>query len=196
MFAYSLNNPVNRTDVGGAVSLWWYLIVDHDMGFIHRAVEAHILAKYPGTSKEYTISGFGRADIVKGSEVWEIKHAGMNPIGRIAAATAQASYYVLSDENLDRLGDAGTFSGNFVITCFDSSYNVDYKTPSAGVVLYTVTEIGTTSKQGDVVYNPKYEKDKYSVGAKITLPAVGFAGGGFAGGGKHSSIPGNTFQFI
>ena len=67
MFAYCLNNPVNRTDTTGTISLWYFLIVDSDMGFIHRAVVDHIGENYWGIRTEYILDNFGRADVGRGT---------------------------------------------------------------------------------------------------------------------------------
>ena len=140
VFAYCLNNPINRLDVAGDVSIWYYLIVDGDMGFIHRMVQMHIAAFY-GVSTEVSLSTYGRADILSDGAVWEIKHAGTFPEMRIAEAYAQAFNYVLLNEEVTHLGSKDAYAGSFYIGCDGYSYLVEYKTPMDGVILYTITEV-------------------------------------------------------
>ena len=170
MFAYCLNNPTNRTDITGTVSLWYYLIIDSDMGFIHRAVQSHIRSNYH-VSTEVRLSNYGRADILDSGCVWEIKHAGVSPDIRIAVAYAQALSYQILNSEVTHLGNGGAFSGQFYIGCLDSSYLVEYKTPSAGVVLYTVKEVSDYHGAYDFVYYPVKTEKK-------TLANNGILGGG------------------
>ena len=175
MFAYCLNNPVNRTDASGTVSLWYYLIVDSDMGFIHRAVQKHIGANY-NVSTEFPLGKYGRADILRSGAVWEIKHAGISPVGRTAEAYAQALSYMLVNDEVTCLGEAGAFSGSFYIGCLDSSYLVEYKTPAQGAVLYTVTEVKNYSGEYAFVYVPKKVKQNTTASvASMTLLGTGAA---------------------
>ena len=159
MFAYCLNNPVNRIDVTGAVSLWYYLIIDSDMGFIHRAVQSHIRENY-AVRIEVPLTSCGRADILQSGAVWEIKHAGASPATRALLAYTQATSYVSLNEEVTQLGNAGAFAGEFYIGCLDSSYKVEYTTPYAGVVLYTVSEIDNYTGNYSFVYNPVKLKDE------------------------------------
>ena len=145
MFAYCLNNPVNRVDGSGLYSLWKFLFKDHDFGFIHRAVQAHIALNH-GAETEICILG-GRADIKIEEAVWEVKHAGTSPWIRICQAQTQAKKYI-DGKRITHLGTAGKFNGFFYISCGDYSYYVEYTTPAEGVVLYTVTEVQN--------YNGKY----------------------------------------
>ena len=187
MFAYCLNNPVNRIDACGDVSLWFYLLVDHDMGFIHRMVQAHIRVTYGANySTEMSLSGFGRADIVNTvtGHVWEVKHAGQFPSARAAIATAQATAYIggtNGSTTITGLGEAGAFTGYFYIQCMNECYLVNYETPQKGAVLYSVKRVENCSESPFRVYVPK--KQKESSKGKAVWGLIGFAG---AGRGFHS----------
>ena len=183
IFVYCLNNPVNRTDTCGTYSLWYYLIVDHDMGFIHRTVQAHIQNTY-NVRTEVRLSGFGRADIVRDSAVWEVKHAGKNPLQRMVIAYAEASGYVLLNDELDTLGEPNAFSGTLYIGCEGFSYEVEYCTPFWGAVLYTVKEIQNYNGEYAAVYVPvenRSEKESLCMagaGALVGIPVGGSLGSG------------------
>jgi hypothetical protein len=43
MYIYCLNNPVNSFDPTGNAALWYFLMADSDMGFIHRMLELFLL---------------------------------------------------------------------------------------------------------------------------------------------------------
>ena len=139
MLAYCLNNPVNRDDEGGDYSVWALLGQLHDWGFVHRMVQAHIAANYPSITTEFTGLDVGRADIVQGCFVWEIKHAGTQPLLRTAMAMLQAYGYTLVSKEQLYLGAANTFHGEFYISVLGYSFLVAYTTPAAGAILYTVT---------------------------------------------------------
>jgi len=171
MFAYCLNNPINRTDVTGSVSLWYFLIVDHDMGFIHRMVVDHI-QKNNNVDTEVPLSTYGRADVVSGTAVWEVKHAGKDPTSRTTLAWAQAMTYVCFNEELTTLGAAYAYSGVFYIQCLEYSYMVEYSTPTSGVILYTVTEVQNFQGKYDFEFVPHKQKadDKQSLQAPSNAP--------------------------
>ena len=184
MFAYCLNNPVNRTDICGKTSLWYYLIVDHDMGFIHRMVQLDILANSgPEISVELVLPGLGRADIVDTTRgaVWEVKHAGKTPELREWIALAQAVGYIGGEHQgvlIECLGDVGHFQGEFLISCLESTYLVTYCTPNDGVVLYSVKEITGLEHEYEhaaiYAYVPKNTKKP---AVMIQIPALAIAGG-------------------
>lgn len=156
MFAYCMNDPVNRIDIEGAVSLWYFLIIDSDMGYIHRKVQEQIKNSYSSVLAEVQLNSGMRADLVdpKTGEVWEVKHMGTNPLRRIFEAWAQAGRYLgqtsKSGVTLTEFGDVDEFEGVFTIACGQFTYLVEYATPVDGVVLYWVTEIN---------YKPQYEYD-------------------------------------
>ena len=181
MFAYCNNNPINQTDPSGAASLWYYIIVSSDYGFIHRAVQTHILAVYQGSySKEISLGGFGRADIVDTDQgaVWEVKHASQNPKERALIATAQASGYIggtNGNVKITTLGEAGAFKGFFYIQCLDCFYRVDYWTPQAGAVLYSVQEEPEYEGSAYIVFVPRDVKDRSSTGVFIAGLVAGVA---------------------
>lgn len=179
MFAYCLNNPINRIDASGDVSIWYYLIVDHDMGFIHRLVQAHIALNY-GVETEVTLSAYGRADIFHLGKVWEIKHAGQNSVIRIALAMAQAYNYVCLNDEVTGLGAAGAYSGEFYVQCLESAYLVEYTTPREGVILYSVTEVSNYNGEYYAVYVPKEVKEKQRL--NNASPAYILLGCAFVGG--------------
>ena len=152
MFAYCLNDPTNNVDLNGYYSIWWPLIEDHDMGFIHKKVEEEIARLSLWTvATEITLTEGGRADLVDRftGEVWEIKHAGTNPVDRMAKAQEQAERYLgqkgvglrgLGIETTE-LGGLGRFNGAFLLMHLHSLYMVTYCTPKEGVVLYSVAEL-------------------------------------------------------
>ena len=159
MLAYCLNNPVNRTDANGDVSIWYYLIVDHDMGFIHRAVQLHILSMNSSNIQvEWILTGFGRADVVDVSlgVVWEVKHAGKDRALRETQAKNQAKKYIGGEHDgviIKDLGAAGRFEGEFCIRIGKYTYEVKYDTPQDGVIIYAVNE----TKRSITEYNAVYE---------------------------------------
>ena len=193
-FAYCLNNPVNRTDTSGTASLWYYLIVDSDMGFIHRCVQLHILANNTTTlRKELVLGGHGRADIVdvRLGTVWEVKHASVIPIERAAIATAQARGYIggtQGNTTITDLGAANAFSGSFIIQCDKYYYDVTYHTPQKGAILYSVKEV--TNYEGSVyaVYVPKVNQKEDTSLASPAIALIGLAVCGGGGSGRISSV--------
>ena len=159
MFAYCLNNPINCIDSEGTISIWVYLALNKNYGFIHLCVQQHICATNPG------IIGYergvynaddkllGRVDLyeIATGKSWEVKSARSQ-----AAAYPQLSQYLgnqLKNKKLLIEGEAGRFTGTFVINCLNSSYLVSYITPEAGVVTYTVKEI-KYQEQYDYAYEP------------------------------------------
>ena len=181
MFAYCLNNPVNLVDWTGSVSLWYYLIVDHDMGYIHRAVQGHIQENY-NVQTEVSLQTFGRADILKDGGVWEIKHAGTNPAMRELSAYAQATTYVWLNEEVTHLGGAYAYNGSFYIGCMGSSYLVTYETPCSGVVLYTVSEVNNYNGDYAYVYSPSKQEDEAKrLGVGLVVGGVAALGGAMLG---------------
>ena len=84
MFAYCGNNPVNRSDPSGYKwKFWRVLFEDHRPGYIHWAVEAHIVLGGLA-QKELVLPGVGRADIYKPEtgEIWEIKYGGSSDVAK------------------------------------------------------------------------------------------------------------------
>ena len=159
MFAYCLNNPVNRTDETGSSSFWNILFANHDFGFIHRAVQAHI-AFTCGAQAEIWILG-GRADIKLGDAVWEVKHAGKVPANRICEAQTQAKRYI-DGERITHLGPAGAFSGFFYIGCGNDSYRVEYTTPAQGAVLYTVSKVDNYQGEYFRFFQPHVQQNQHA----------------------------------
>ena len=159
MLAYCLNNPVNRVDNAGCSSVWFLLLQYGDWGFVHRAVQKHISANYPNIEIEFTGLDVGRADIVQGSSVWEVKHAGTQPILRTAMAALQAYGYTLVSEEPLYLGAAYAFSGAFYISVSGSSFLVEYTTPASGAILYTVTPVDNYSEAYFAVLGTATERE-------------------------------------
>ena len=150
MFAYCGNNPVCRADYSG--DIWWWLLESGDMGFIHRQVQSHIRKNNANIVTEVTLHNdagdIRRADIVdsKNNVVWEVKHAGAFPVIRAIAAGLQALSYVgfkqvNSGEIIQGVGQANAFNSHFMIEAPDGIYQVNYYTPYAGVVLYSVSKV-------------------------------------------------------
>ena len=150
IFAYCLNNPIIFSDFAGTYSqtwqVWAVLFGDHNPGYIHRAVQAHIVFKY-SMQNELTIPGAGRADIYNPAthELWEIKHGGSTDerkSERILSAGLQASRYANGSKTVFEVpyhkGRAGAFNGQFCLDCYDITYLVVYDTPQTGVILYYV----------------------------------------------------------
>ena len=197
MFAYCLNNPTNFVDWTGYVSIWYYLIVDSDMGFIHRAVQAHIRSSYQ-VMTEVRLQTYGRADILNNKgEVWEIKHAGRDPEARTAIAYAQANSYVMLNDEVTGLGSADAYSGNFYIGCQGNSYLVEYETPCSGVVLYTVSTIDGYTGEYAYVYTPvNSREDEKRFGAGLVLGGVLFGFGSMLGNLRTTPHPQNCLADI
>ena len=189
MFAYCGNNSVNVVDESGDYPIWISLFEDGDYGFIHRAVQLHIVSKYPGVSKEGRIynkdgSFCGRADLYKSDgSIWEVKTAKTGS----ATAELQLSRYCGKGQTIGKnrattkRGTSGIFpgyfSGSFPLICGDDSYTVFYYTPQPGVVLYWAQK----NKQQEelepfAVYVPKRERSIFnspSIGIALVNSAVG-----------------------
>ena len=138
-------------------SIWPAMFEDHDPGYIHRAVQAHIIATNL-FEKELYLSGIGRADIYDPAtrEIWEIKHGGSSaPMidERTNQALLQAQKYVKKYTKTPLcLGAAGTFTGQFVINYGTQSYLVSYDTPQDGVILYYVEKMKSYEPEAFRVY--------------------------------------------
>jgi hypothetical protein len=152
--------------------MWFCLFENHDPGYIHRAVQNHILIteniKGLLFDKEIYMPGIGRADIVELSsmKMWEIKHGGSSLesyTAGISAASSQLDRYIDSGSAYIK-GDANRFNGSFIIAQESSLYLVHYSTPERGVVIYTFERTRERSPNPDYVYVPHslYEKPKYS----------------------------------
>ena len=162
MFAYCNNNPITFTDsTGTRAQVWQVIFGDHNPGYIHRAVQAHIVLKYSMIEKELVLPGVGRADIYKPNthEIWEIKYGGssdemMNE--RILIADSQVSRYVQgAKEKLDVIyqkGHAGAFAGQFIMTCDSITVLITYDTPAPGVILYYVKQLEKKKSTAFAVY--------------------------------------------
>ena len=197
MFAYCLNDPVNRIDITGSISLWHYLITDHDMGFVHRIVVSHIQKTY-NVQTEVPLSKYGRADIVSGSAVWEVKHAGKDPMQRMFIAFAEACGYVLLNEELDFLGPINAFDGTLYIGCAGNSYKVEYYTPYWGAVLYTVSNDPNYKGEYAAVFVPKSKEFKAVIPNMAGAPSIAgapFIFGGISGGGPSFGFTRQKYSF-
>ncbi len=167
MFAYCANNPVNFLDPSGTRNIWFQLFEDHNYGYIHRMVQAHILAFYNTLgvlTKEFYIRGVGRADIVdlQTKETWEIKHGGSTTKTeglRTQEALNQLDKYLGGATGLVK-GAAGKFHNFFIINYRDYSTLVFYHTPAPGVILYHVFPC------------KGYELDPYVIYEKSTASAT------------------------
>ena len=171
MFAYCLNNPIINVDSDGNASVWFYLLQAFKMGFIHMCVEAHIYSKYAiaGVEVELWLKDagklVGRADVMIGNQVWEIKHGGndITAVARAQIAKAQAQNYigaiaVRTGITVARLGDANVFEGTFTVTVRDSTCQVTYRTPEPGVILYFLEQTEYQEDADYVLFPVKSEK--------------------------------------
>lgn len=173
MFAYCNSDPANCLDPGGNKRKFWHqLFEDRDPGYIHRAVQVHILsvenARAIIIKSEYILPGIGRADLVclETNEMWEIKYGGSNDqafLDGMSAANAQLDKYISNGAVL-RKGASGRFNGVFTINYDSSTYVVVYTTPEPGVVIYVFALTKTPSAQADFVYTPYtlYQEQKTS----------------------------------
>lgn len=162
MFAYCLNNPIAYMDEEGTGSIWAILFADKCFGFIHTKVQQHIATKYINQHIEIeTGDKRGRADVVRGTAVWEIKTEKTGA----AAALKQAMKYIgmhcnKTGETITELGEAGAFNGEFFINYPGGVCMVKYHTPEAGVILYSVQELGEEMPEYAMEYAPVYEYER------------------------------------
>ena len=176
MFAYCLNNPVVYSDsIGTRAQIWPVLFEDHDPGFIHRAVQGHIIATGL-VEKELYLPGIGRADIFNPEthEMWEIKYGGSTSTmhsNRIFSADDQVSRYIDKSKKINNIiyqkGCAGAFFGGFILNCGNISYSVTYDTPAEGVILYYVTEMQYYVSGLSKVYVPSSLKNMSKYGLAL-----------------------------
>ena len=157
MFAYCGNNTANCIDPSGYKWRFWRaLFEDHRPGYIHWAVEAHIVLGGI-VDKELVLLGVGRVDIFKPEtgEIWEIKYGGSSETAQqknTEDALNQLLKY-LNNKNIPlRKGAAGAFEGEFVLNCNNCSYLVTYTTPQEGVILYFLETLGTNVGNAFAVY--------------------------------------------
>ena len=182
MFAYCLNNPIMFADsTGTRAQVWQVIFEDHDPGYIHRAVQAHIILKNSIIDKELVLPGIGRADIYnpKTYEMWEIKHGGstseMKNERRLSADNQVSKYIQGAKEKLGLTyykGHAGAFNGEFILTCDSVSYLISYDTPANGVILYYVKQL---KKQESNVF-AAYPSKEYGYAKKVSIFALGVGG--------------------
>ena len=170
----------------------------HDMGFIHRAVVAHIQENYP-VNTEVTLSNYGRADIVQGSAAWEVKYGGKRTAERTVEAWAQVLVYIMLNDEISSHGPAGAFNGSFYVSYFGVSAYVQYVTPFPGVVLYYVQD--ASNYQGayyrEVSKVPKKdEKHTDNLGRVVGGIAVGVGVAGVGTYGGSSPAYGGSLGFI
>ena len=197
MFAYCMNDPVNRIDTEGFYGIWNELAIEGDFGYIHSRVQAEIAIRSLGTiCTEVTFPNKERADLVDRNtgEVWEIKHAGSDPLGRIVEAQDQASKYLYrkgkcKGESITTAGAPFRFTGTFIIVMGNVKYMVTYITPAPGAVLYSVKELNEKYANA---YAPVYQYKKkeecvtayaFNPGWFFTFSIVGGAGSGCVAGG-------------
>ena len=181
-----MNNPVCYSDPAGeSAKIWYILFEEHDPGFIHRQVQAHIVADSIFKS-EFVLPGIGRADIYnpQTGEIWEIKHGGSSTemmAARTNEATQQVSRYIAFEKITLKSGHAYTFAGSFVINCDSISYLIEYHTPAEGVILYHVQQL---KKYNNSPYKVKYRTNvalapasdnKYAYAAAFMCFALGCA---------------------
>ena len=170
MFAYCGNDPVLGIDESGDYPIWPVLFEDDDPGFIHRAVQNHIVYHHPGIGKEkaiYYADGTlcGRADLyASDGSIWEIKTTRTGA----AAAELRLCQYCGNGQTLGRNGPTtmrgesgffpGYFCGSFALTCGEDSYTVVYYTPQPGVVLYYAKKNEREEREPYAIYVPRRER--------------------------------------
>ena len=181
MFAYCGNEPNHFIDVSGDYPVWQELFEDGDYGFIHRAVQSHILLKNPGVNMEgclFNENGdyCGRVDLYENDgSIWEVK---TTKSGIVAAETRLARY--LKDGNTIGLNGPAThigvggmfpgrFAGSFPLECGEDAYIVVYYTPQPGIVLYYVQKSKRLDSEPYAVYVPKRER------SPSKQPRIGYA---------------------
>jgi RHS repeat-associated protein len=198
MFAYCGNNPVSRADPLGQSYIWPQLFEDMCFGFIHKAVQMHIIMENAEMEMEryvYNSKGepCGRADIFDpfSGQVWEIKTEKTGA----DAAYAQVKKYCKKGNtingNATSYGRVGRFESSFILSCGDYTYEVNYWTPRSGVILYRVDKTNSQGNDDYAVYVPKSQRSKEnqctiggqtvysgSTAASVngTVAACGFAG--------------------
>ena len=189
---------MNYLDPCGDARIWYQLIMTHDMGFIHRAVVAHIQENY-SVNTEVTLTNYGRADIVQGSAAWEVKHGGKRTVERTVEAWAQVLVYIMLNDEISSHGPAGAFSGSLSVSYYGVPAHVEYVTPFPGVVLYYVQ--GAPNYQGAyyrMVSKADRKDEKKADNLNRVLGGIAAVAGvtsiGICGGG--SPTYGGTFGFI
>ena len=177
-----MNSPVTRIDEAGTESIWWRLIEDYCFGFIHLAVQMHIVLHNPGIGMEKAVYNnedkkCGRADIfnLKTGEVWELKTV---RTGAEAAALQVEKYcgnhLKDSDKKLTK-GMSGRFLDYFYLQCGIDIYMVTYSTPQDGVILYHVKKCRLAQEEAYAEYVPipqRTPERKPTIGG---IPAYGVA---------------------
>ena len=178
MFAYCGNNPVNYCDPAGYARLWPILFGDHVPGFIHKTVQAHIVATGLFRDELY-LPGAGYADIFdpETGEIWEIKHGGSTldmQASRTNDALRQINRYIDNPTKIPlTAGHAGAFTGSFIINCNNVSYSVSYDTPQPGVILYYVQELRYLERDASYVYYTKENRASQMLGLFLVPVGAG-----------------------
>ena len=178
------------TDESGEVFVWVWLFLDHCFGFIHFAVQFHIIKNNPGIGMEKAVYNSsnekcGRADVfdLTTGEVWEIK---TEKTGK-KEASDQVSIYCQTGNRLNdcnealKKGEAGRFQDSFYLSCLGERYTVTYETPAPGVILYRVEKTNTQGNDDYAVYVPKFRRSKDSqstIGGKTVYGGRTSSGGG------------------
>ena len=202
MFAYCLNNPVNRTDLFGNESesileLWLYR-------WAHRQVQMHI-RDHSNNGRELTIERWimrsdgtrGRVDIldINSGEAWEVKHNNPNNSHLISEALDQLMSYagsVPQKKNLSGITvvpGSGGFSGTTTQSYCGTEYTISYYSPTSGIVVYDVSAVKVAAvapaPASVPVTAPKAKKATSNsgvlagaMGAAIVMAIPCFMGGG------------------
>ena len=181
MFVYCLNNPVCYLDSDGYIAIWWLLKLLFDWGFVHLCVQLDILVKYPSIAIEVTLPNNKRADIIdtKNGYVWEVKHGDHN----VQNAKGQLDRYVnQTPKGYDfalKPGPANYFNGTFTIDLFLIYFEVTYKTPEEGVVIYYVTHsLPNLVGKPDYIYK-EIRKEKEAPQVVMLIPNQKYVAAGF-----------------
>ncbi len=152
-------------DEGGADYIWQRLFEDYHFGFIHLAVQMHIISRNPGIGMEQYVYDennniCGRADIfnISTGEVWELK---TTRTGAVAAEIQVKKYcgkHLRNSTKPLKKGSDGScpvvFSGTFELECMGDYYIVEYFTPEPGVILYKATKTDSEVHDPYAVYVP------------------------------------------
>ena len=195
MFAYCLNNPVNRIDDSGTIAY---------PGEIHQAVIEEIVKRHDGMIAEiridYPKGKYGRADLVHiyTGETWELKPAQAHYINK---ALTQVEKYVSNRPHNKDYSDLELSKGHYLPPgkfrhqSVDGEYIVSYWWAEDGVILYRYVI-------SQSVFAPVLEKgfaEEHSTKTTTMVAAfgvgiaTGFAltGGGYA---ERISFSANMFQ--
>ena len=184
-------------DEGGTDYIWQRLFEDYHFGFIHLAVQLHIVLSNPGIGMERYVYNnedkqCGRADIfnLETGEVWELKTVRTGAAAADLQVTQYCGNHLKNSKKPITKGSAGMFPGRFAgtfeLSCMGDNYTVIYYTPEPGVILYAVkrSSIKATGPYAVYVPTPQTTPEKQStiggIPAYGTNSGTGYAAAGLA----------------